>query len=101
MSELSNTETKLPEDYRLAVRAETDKLKPAFMSQAQWDEMQDEIERNTAVLFAAMMKAAAAYEADNPDEKPEPAPDYGHLPQPIEEFLQEQGLPGIDPMTKV
>ena len=101
MSELSNTETKLPEDYRLAVRAETDKLKPAFMSQAQWDEFQDEIERDTAVTFAAMMKTAAAYEADNPDEKPEPAPDYGHLPQPIEEFLSERGLPAIDPMTKV
>ena len=85
------TFTHKDEARKLAVRAELNKLKPDFMSQADWDAEMDEQDRKNEVTLAAMIEVARQYEIDNPDEAIEPAPaDAGKIPS-MEEFLAEQG----------
>jgi hypothetical protein len=98
MSELSNTDD---EAYRLALRAELNKLKPSFYPQAAWDEEMDEADRQDEKTLAAMIKAGEEYDAEHPDDPPTPATPEDCRLVPIEEILADHGFPPLDPITPV
>ena len=97
MSVASNTSK---ESDRLALRAELNKLKPGFMSQADWDEEMDRQDKQDEVTLAALIKSGEQYNLDHPDETPTPATDEDTRTQSAEEVLAAHGVE-LDPITPV